>query len=293
MITEAVAAAHPGEPAPTVTNRLLASFQKTSEGQLKWRGDPKALQGSDLFSQQDRLNEAASRIVAPVVLMRGSLNATISNENLQRLQATIPGAELAEIEGAGHFLAADREDLFNAVLLDFLERHAPLKPLSYISGSEPRVLRDALGCFATGVTIITTMNEDGEPIGLTANSFTSISLDPPLVMFSLAKTSGNLESFTQAGRFAVNVLHIGQQPLSNRFASRNPDRFEGVDWSLHSDKGSPILAGALAAFDCRTYAVHEGGDHLMFVGEVEHAWFEPHRDPLLYFRGKYRRLHFN
>lgn len=292
-IAAAVAAAHPGEPTPAVTERLLASFAKRGDGKLEWRGDPKALQGSDLFSQQDRLTEAAGRIVGPVVLVRGSLNDTISNENLQRLQATIKGSELVEIEGAGHFLAADREDLFNAVLLDFLERHAPRQPLSYISGSEPRILRDALGCFATGVTIITTINEAGEPIGLTANSFTSISLDPPLVLFSLAKTSGNLETFRNAGKFAVNVLHIGQQPLSNRFASRNPDRFDGIDWSVRSEGGSPVLGGALATFDCRTYAIHEGGDHLMFVGEVDHAWFEPHRDPLLYFRGKYRRLHFN
>lgn len=291
-ILEAIKAAHPGEPASTDTTRLLASFTRQEDGRLEWRGDPRALQMSDLFSQQDRLTEAASRIAAPVVLVRGSLNATISNENLLRLQATIKGSELVEIEGAGHFLSAEREDLFNAVLLDFLERQAPLQPLSYISGSEPRILRDALGCFATGVTIITTLDADGAPIGLTANSFTSVSLDPPLVLFSLAKTSANLDTFTAAGRFAVNVLHIGQQPLSNRFASREVARFEGVDWSIRTERGSPVLAGALAAFDCRTHAVHEGGDHLMFVGEVEHAWFEPHRDPLLYFKGKYRRLHF-
>ena len=223
--------------------------------------------------------------------MRGSLNETISNERLLRMQAMIKGSEIVEIEGAGHFLG-ERDDLFDAVLLDFLERHAPLMPLSYIGGSEPRVLRDALGCFATGVTIITTIGEDGEPIGLTANSFTSVSLEPPLVLFSLAKSSANLETFTKAGRFAVNVLHIGQQPLSNRFASREANRFEGVDWEVRFPDGSPILAGTLASFDCRTHACHEGGDHLMFVGEVLHAWFEPHRDPLLYFKGKYRRLHF-
>jgi len=79
---------------------------------------------------------------------------------------------------------------------------------------------------------------------------------------------------------------------SNRFASRDAARFDGVDWSVRAEDGSPILADTLASFDCRTHAVHEGGDHLMFVGEVEHAWFEPHRDPLLYHRGKYRRLHF-
>jgi len=231
-------------------------------------------------------------IAAPVMLIRGSLNTTISNETLQRLQSLIPGAEVAQIEGAGHVMAVDREDAFNSMLLDFLERHAPLKPLSYIGGSEPRVLRDALGCFGTGVTIVTTVNSTGEPVGLTANSFTSISLDPPLILFSLSRRSANLQTFTDAGRFAINVLHIGQQPLANRFAQRGGARFTGVDWSIRSDNGSPILDGTLASFDCRSYAVHDGGDHVMFVGQVDHAWFEPHRDPLLYFRSKYRRLHF-
>jgi len=292
QIAEALASAHPGEPAPQGTERLLAAYTTGPDGHLTWRGDPKALEASDLIAQQERLTSAGSRILAPVILIRGSLNETISNETLQRLQALIPGAELGEIEGAGHFLAADREEAFNAILLDFLERHAPLTPLSYIGGSEPRVLRDALGCFGTGVTIITTIDEAGLPIGLTANSFTSVSLDPPLILFSLFKRSANLDTFTKAGKFAVNVLQIGQQPNANRFASREEDRFGNLDWAIKSEGGSPILGGSLASFDCRTYAVHEGGDHLIFIGEVHHAWYEPHRDPLLYFRGKYRRLHF-
>ena len=176
-------------------------------------------------------------------------------------------------------------------MLDFLERRAPRQPVGYVGGSDPRTLRNALGCFGTGVTVVTTFNSGGEPIGLTANSFTSISLDPPLILFSLANQSASMEAFNTSGRFAVNVLHIGQQPIANRFASRIPAKFEGVDWKIHSEGGSPILPGSLASFDCRTYAIHDGGDHKIFIGEVHHAWFEPHRDPLLYFRGKYRRLH--
>ena len=149
-----------------------------------------------------------------------------------------------------------------------------------------------LGCFATGVTIVTTINADGEPIGLTANSFTSVSLDPPLILFSLAKTSANLETFEKAGKFAVNVNHIGQQPAAGKFASRGVARFEDVDWALREEGGSPILAGSLASFDCTTHAVHDGGDHVIFIGHVNHASYAPHRDPLLYFRGKFRRLHF-
>jgi flavin reductase (DIM6/NTAB) family NADH-FMN oxidoreductase RutF len=211
---------------------------------------------------------------------------------MEKLQALIPGSEIAEVDGAGHYAASDREDDFNAILIDFLERQAPRAPRTFISGSEPRILRDALGTFATGVTIVTTMNADNEPIGLTANSFTSISLDPPLILFSLAKTSANLETYEKAGKFAVNVNHIGQQPAAGKFASRGVARFDGVDWTLHEEGGSPLLTGSLASFDCTTHAVHDGGDHLIFIGHVNYASFEPHRDPLLYFRGKFRRLHF-
>ena len=291
-VLDAVAALHPAEPRPAMTERLLAAYECCADGRYRWRGDPRALVTADLFSPEDRLDAAVGRLGVPVTLIRGSLNETISGETLARLQAMIPRAEAVEIAGAGHYVVTDREEEFNAVLLDFIEREAPRQPLAYLGGSEPRLLRDALGCFGTGVTVVTTLDEEGQPIGLTANSFTSVSLDPPLILFSLAKSSGSLGTFTDAGRFAVNVLHIGQQPVANRFARRDAPRFKAVDWAIRAEGGSPIVAGALASFDCRTYAVHEGGDHLIFVGEVTHAWFEPHRDPLLYFRGKYRRLHF-
>ena len=292
-ILDAIAKLHPDEPRPLADARVLAAYAKGDDGRYRWRGDPRAIAAGGNLDMGPRLTDAVANIAAPVTLIRGSLNDAISGDTAQRLQALIPDAEIAEIEGAGHYVATDREDAFNAVLLDFIERRAPRQPIAYIGGSEPRVLRDALGCFGTGVTVITTMTPEGEPIGLTANSFTSVSLDPPLILFSLAKTSGNLDIFRTARGFAVNVLHIGQQPVAGRFARRDGPRFEGMDWAQRGEGGgSPILAGSLASFDCKTYAVHEGGDHLIFIGEVEQAWFEPHRDPLLYFRGKYRRLHF-
>ena len=290
-ILDAIAQLHPEEPRPVADARVLAAYAQDADGRYRWRGDPRAITGGS-FDVESRLNDAVSKIAAPVTLVRGSLNEAISGDTARRLQAMIPDAEISEIEGVGHYAATDREDAFNAVLLDFLERRVPRQPIAYIGGSEPRVLRDALGCFGTGVTVITTIDAAGDPIGLTANSFTSVSLDPPLILFSLAKSSGNLEIFRNASGFAVNVLHIGQQPVAGRFARRDGPRFEGVDWATHGDGGSPILAGSLASFDCKTFAVHEGGDHLIFIGQVEQAWFEPHRDPLLYFRGKYRRLHF-
>jgi flavin reductase (DIM6/NTAB) family NADH-FMN oxidoreductase RutF/pimeloyl-ACP methyl ester carboxylesterase len=292
-IVDAIATAYPGEPRPALTERMLSAYTVRADGQLEWRGDPKVLEDGNLSDMQERLTAAASRIATPVTLLRGSLNETITGESILKLQGLIKGSEVAEIEGAGHYAAVDREDTFNSILLDFLERKAPRQPLKYIGGSEPRILRDALGCFGTGVTVVTTIDNDGNTLGLTANSFTSVSLDPPLVLFSLAKSSANLATFEEVGRFAVNVLHIGQQPTAVRFTQRDVDRFEGVDWAIRAEGGSPILAGSLASFDCRTHAVHDGGDHLIFVGHVDHAWFEPHRDPLLYFRGRFQRLHFS
>lgn len=292
-VVAAIAAAYPAEPRPELTDRILSAYTRSEDGGLVWRGDARVLSSDrDMSEMEKSLTDAATRIATSVTLIRGSLNETVTGETVQRLQSLIKGAEIAEVEGAGHYAAIDREDAFNSILLDFLERKAPRQPLQYISGSEPRILRDALGCFGTGVTIVTTIDDEGNPLGLTANSFTSVSLDPPLVLFSLAKSSANLETFEKVGRFAINVLHIGQQPAAWRFTQRDVDRFEGVDWAVHEEGGSPILAESLASFDCSTYAIHDGGDHLIFVGKVNHAWFEPHRDPLLYFRGRFQRLHF-
>lgn len=182
-------------------------------------------------------------------------------------------------------------EAFDTALVGFLEENAPREALVYHSGSDSRTLRDALGCFATGVTVVTTRDDAGLPIGLTANSFTAVSLDPPLILFCLAKSSGNLERFRAAEHFAINVLHIGQQPTSGVFARSTEDRFQDVAWESW-DTGAPILSGSLASFECATHEVVEAGDHLVFIGRVLRARFEPRRDPLLYFRGKYRRLHF-
>lgn len=162
----------------------------------------------------------------------------------------------------------------------------------YRSGSDPRTLRDALGSFATGVTVVTCFDEDGEPFGLTANSFTSVSLDPPLLLVCVHKEANCAAALTGAEHFAVNVLQTGQQPASIRFSTRHDDRFGPNDWSP-GELGAPVLTESMAVFECRSHAVHEGGDHHILVGEVIKASFDPSLDPLLFFRGKYRRLHFD
>jgi flavin reductase (DIM6/NTAB) family NADH-FMN oxidoreductase RutF len=162
----------------------------------------------------------------------------------------------------------------------------------YRSGHDARTLRDALGCFATGVTVVTCLGAAGEPAGLTVNSFTSVSLDPPLLLVCLAKRAASAAALIQASHFAVNVLQTGQQPASIRFSTRDEDRFGATPWKC-GEAGAPILTESLGVFECESHAVHDGGDHHILIGQVVKASFDAGLDPLLYFRGKYRRLHFD
>ena len=128
-------------------------------------------------------------------------------------------------------------------------------------------LRQALGCFATGVTIVTTRNADGQPVGMTASSFNAVSLEPPLVLWSIGRHSGNHDAFASAARWAVHVLATGQRGLAERFSRRGVDRFAGIEPEAGLG-GLPLLPGCVARFECRTSAVHAAGDHSILVGEV-------------------------
>lgn len=169
---------------------------------------------------------------------------------------------------------------------------APLESREYRTGHDPRTLRDALGCFATGVTVVTCLDDAGEPVGLTANSFTSVSLDPPLLLVCVAKAAASSGPMAKAEHFAVSVLQNKQQPASITFSTRVEDRFGSTEWAM-GEHGVPILGQSLAVFECARHAVHDGGDHWILLGEVKKATFDPSLDPLLYFRGRYRRLHFD
>lgn len=150
---------------------------------------------------------------------------------------------------------------------------------------DPRALRTAFGAFMTGVTVVTTRGAGGEPLGFTANSFTSVSLDPPLVLVCLANTSRNHDAFTAAGGFAVNVLAETQKDLSNTFAKPSENRFAGVGWRI-GPAGSPVLDGVSAWFDCAMHRVVPAGDHAILIGAVRAF----HTDPapgLGYARGAY------
>ncbi|MEL7684430.1 flavin reductase family protein [Citromicrobium bathyomarinum] len=148
--------------------------------------------------------------------------------------------------------------------------------------------RDALGTFVTGVTIVTAYDEDGQPSGLTANSFNSVSLDPPMVLWSLSLGSRNLPVFRNAKAWAVHVLAADQQALSNRFASRGADKFGDLDCG-DGPEGAPRLEGCAARFGCTAKFEYEGGDHAIFLGEV--VDFErTSAEPLIYHGGRYGRV---
>jgi 3-hydroxy-9,10-secoandrosta-1,3,5(10)-triene-9,17-dione monooxygenase reductase component len=153
------------------------------------------------------------------------------------------------------------------------------------SPDDARRFRSALGAFATGVTIVTCRDAGGRDVGLTANSFNSVSLEPPMVLWSLAKSARSLPAFLAANQFAVHVLAADQEELSLRFAARGSDKFAGLD--LERGPGQlPMLRGCSARFLCRTAFRHEGGDHVIFVGEVQ-AFDHSDRPPLLFHGGRY------
>lgn len=150
---------------------------------------------------------------------------------------------------------------------------------------ETRRFRDALGRFATGVTIITTTAPDGRPIGLTANSFNSVSLSPPLVLWSLDRRSRSLPVFEGTTHYAINVLCADQIALASRFAAPIDNRFDGVEWT-RSKSGMPLFDGCVAWFECESTFTYDGGDHLIFVGQVK-DFGHGDRTPLLYAGGRY------
>ena len=154
---------------------------------------------------------------------------------------------------------------------------------------DPRSFRQALGCFATGITVVTSVGLDGEYLGFTANSFNSVSLDPPLVLFSLDRGAYSLKAFEAAGVFAINILREDQEAVSIAFARALSSKWEGVRTEIWQT-GSPILVDALASFDCETISMHDGGDHVIFVGRVLRLRAGVDGRPLLYFRGAYRQI---
>ena len=152
---------------------------------------------------------------------------------------------------------------------------------------EPLSFREALGHYASGITVITSQLE-GEPIGFTCQSFYSVSTSPPLVSFSVMASSASYPKIRQAGRFVVNILSDEQVGISNQFALKGTDKWHAVEWQ-QSPLGNPIIAGSLHWLDCEIHAEHAAGDHLIVIGEVKALSLQatPVTQPLLYFKGQY------
>lgn len=163
---------------------------------------------------------------------------------------------------------------------DLLESGAPV--------DDSRAFRRALGQYPTGVTVVTAM-DDGQPIGMAVNSFAAVSLEPALILWSIRRQSAAAQAYSQASHFAVNILAADQLEISRLFGAPNPDRFGQINWSP-GEYGSPLIAGAIAQLQCRLDVVHDGGDHLILIGHVDHyARFAG--EPLVFSQGQYAVTH--
>jgi flavin reductase (DIM6/NTAB) family NADH-FMN oxidoreductase RutF len=150
--------------------------------------------------------------------------------------------------------------------------------------------RTSLGMFATGVTIVTARSADGALIGLTANSFNSVSLDPPLVLWSLARSAASMAVFSAGSHYAINILSSSQRELAQRFATKNVDRWAQVAYT-EGVSGAPVLQGAAASFECFNRSRYDEGDHVIFVGEVERCTHAAGASPLLFHGGRFYTEH--
>ena len=154
----------------------------------------------------------------------------------------------------------------------------------------PDEFRAALAMFATGVTVVTARSPDGGLIGLTANSFNSVSLEPPLVLWSLSHSAASMAALSTVSHYAVNILSASQRELAERFATRDIDRWMEVAY-IEGIGGAPVLAGAAASFECFNRSRYDEGDHVIFVGEVERCTHSPGASPLLFHGGRFYTEH--
>jgi flavin reductase (DIM6/NTAB) family NADH-FMN oxidoreductase RutF len=185
------------------------------------------------------------------------------------------------VEGKRSMLGTTDEDIFSGLSLATADVRGPF--------IDPRALRDALGCFTTGVTVVTASGRNGRPVGVTVNSFNSLSLDPPLILWSLSCHSATYSTFVEAGQFAVHVLSEGQEHLCRQFARSGIDRFTGIE--LNDGLGGvPVVPDVAALFECRSLYRYWGGDHVIFIGRVDRCRQWPERRPLVFHQGQMKRI---
>ena len=237
-----------------------------------------------LFASSDEAHrDRLAGLAVPALFFTGAEDPNSNPAMSQAMARLARRGECEILADERHMMSLTAEEAVNRRLLAFLGRADAAKALAPAGDFDPRAFRSALGSFLTGVTVVATLQEDGEPRGFTANSFTSVSLDPPLVLVCIAKTASSCPVFSAAGHFSVNILAERQVDISGLFASKSPDKFKATSWHK-GPAGSPVLADVAAWFDCVRHEVIEAGDHIILIGRV--AGFDQVQvNPLGYCRG--------
>lgn len=220
------------------------------------------------------------QLTMPALFATGSGDANSSPAMAEQMASEAPLGRAAVLEGEAHMMNLTAAHHVNTVLEDFLQVPTPV--------IDPKDLRKAFGSFMTGVTVVTTKDASGALRGFTANSFSSVSLDPPLLLICIAKSASSCEVFSSSPGFAVNILSEAQKAVSGTFASKKPDKFADVAYT-ESATGNPLLPGSVAWFDCRRHNVVEAGDHIILLGQVT-SYAHTDANPLGYARGGYITL---
>ncbi|MBS9477509.1 alpha/beta fold hydrolase [Ancylobacter sp. VKM B-3255] len=231
-----------------------------------------------LFARSDAAHrDRLPALTVPALFMTGDGDPNSTPAMSQAMAALAPRGQAEVLAGARHMMNLTAPAAVNARLLAFLDEVTP--------AFDTKAFRQALGSFLTGVTVVTTRDGAGEMRGFTANSFSSVSLDPPLILICLARTASSFPVFSAAQGFAVSVLAADQKDVSALFASKSPDKFAGAPWHL-GPAGNPVIADASAWFDCTRHEVVEAGDHVILIGHVRGFGATP-AAPLGYCRGAY------
>jgi flavin reductase (DIM6/NTAB) family NADH-FMN oxidoreductase RutF/pimeloyl-ACP methyl ester carboxylesterase len=234
-----------------------------------------------VFATGDRLfSGQLDALRMPALFATGSDDPNSTPQMAEAMAAATPRGKAAVLPGQRHMMNLVDPQGTNRLIRDLLSQ--PLEPF------EARSLRNAFGSFMTGVTVVTTIDAAGEPRGFTANSFTSVSLDPPLLLICIAKTASSCAVFSKTPAFAVNILAEDQKDVSGLFASKRPDKFSGVSWQ-QSAHGQPVITGALSWFDCARREVIDAGDHIILLGAIR-GFAAREANPLGYARGGYVTL---
>lgn len=238
--------------------------------------------GDDIYADQ------WDQITCPALFLTGDGDLNSTAAMAENMAKSAREGKAYVVAGHKHMVNLTAPDIVNAAMKSWLEEPvtgSTNRETKIMTIDNPRALRDAFGAFLTGVTVVTAFDKNDKPLGFTANSFSSVSLDPPLLLVCLAKSSSNYENMTHAKGFAVNVLAEDQKDISNCFASKVVDRFASVNWKK-GPHGAPVFEGTAAWFDCSMHKVVDAGDHAILIGEVK-AFENGTAGGLGYARGAY------